>query len=87
MKKTSQQPQSTKPLLKVMKLGQVCPDGVVINVNWDTFEIGSSVFIPAINLVELEKQVKKIAIKKNFQIKSAERIENSKLGMRFWRIL
>ena len=87
MKKTSQQPQSTKPLLKVMKLGQVCPDGVVINVNWDTFEIGSSVFIPAINLAELEKQVKKIAIKKNFQIKSAERIENSKLGMRFWRIL
>ena len=70
-----------------MRLGQVCPDGVVIDVNWDKFEIGSSVFIPAINLVELEKQVKKIAIKKDFQIKSAERIENSKLGMRFWRIL
>ena len=87
MKKTSQQPQSTKPLLKVMRLGQVCPDGVVIDVNWDKFEIGSSVFIPAINLVELEKQVKKIAIKKDFQIKSAERIEKGKLGMRFWRIL
>ena len=70
-----------------MRLGQVCPDGVVIDVNWDKFEIGSSVFIPAINLVELEKQVKKIAIKKDFQIKSAERIEKSKLGMRFWRIL
>ena len=51
-----------------MRLGQVCPDGVVIDVNWDKFEIGSSVFIPAINLVELEKQVKKIAIKKDFQI-------------------
>ena len=70
-----------------MRLGQVCPDGVVIDVNWDKFEIGSSVFIPAINLFELEKQVKKIAIKKDFQIKSAERIEKGKLGMRFWRIL
>jgi hypothetical protein len=71
----------------VIRLGQLCPDGVVIAVNWDKFEVGSSVFIPAINLAELEKQVRNVAIKLNFQIKSAERIENSKLGMRFWRIL
>jgi hypothetical protein len=70
-----------------MRLGQLCPDGVVIDVNWDKFEVGSSVFIPAINLAELEKQVKNVANKMNFDIKSAERIENSKLGMRFWRIL
>ena len=70
-----------------MRLGQLCPDGVVIHVNWDKFEVGSSVFIPAINLAELEKQVKNVANKMNFDIKSAERIENSKLGMRFWRIL
>lgn len=70
-----------------MRLGQLCPDGVVIEVNWKNFEVGSSVFIPAINLAELEKQVKNIAIKMGFQIKSAERIEKSKLGMRFWRIL
>jgi hypothetical protein len=70
-----------------MKLGQLCPDGVVINVNWDRFEVGASVFIPAVNLVELEKQMKKVAIKMGYEIKSAERIEKSKLGMRFWRIL
>lgn len=70
-----------------MRLGQLCPDGVVIDVNWGKFEVGSSVFIPAINLAELEKQVKNVAIKMGFEIKSAERIEKSKLGMRFWRIL
>lgn len=70
-----------------MRLGQLCPDGIVINVNWDKFEVGSSVFIPAINIAELEKQVKNVAIKMNFDIKSVERIEKSKLGMRFWRIL
>ena len=46
-----------------------------------------SVFIPAINLSRLNKQMQAIAKAKGLQIKGFDRIENKKLGMRFWRIV
>jgi hypothetical protein len=65
----------------------VCPDGVVIDVNWDNFHVGTSVFIPAVNLSRLDKQMQTIAKDKEMVIKGFDRIENKKLGMRFWRIV
>jgi hypothetical protein len=70
-----------------MREGQVCPDGVVIGINWYSLDIGMSFFVPAVNLPILSKQVQKIADYKNLTLKGYERIENGKLGMRFWRIL
>ena len=70
-----------------MREGDVCPDGVVIKINWDTFEVGASIFIPAINLVKLNKQMQILANGLGWTLKGIERIENGKLGMRFWRIL
>ena len=70
-----------------MRDGQVCPDGVVIDVNWHSLEVGMSLFIPAVNLLELEKQVQKIANKRKITLKGVERIENANLGLRFWRIV
>ena len=67
--------------------GQVCPDGVVLNVNWDALQVGMSLFIPAINLVNLDKQVQEIARNRMIRLKGYERIEGGKLGIRFWRIL
>jgi hypothetical protein len=85
--KQSQPQPNTRPPLKVMIEGQICPDGVVININWESFVIGSSIFIPAINLSRLQKQVQTIAKDRKIQLKGLERIEAGKLGMRFWRIL
>ena len=65
----------------------MCPDGVVIDVNWDNFHVGTSVFIPAVNLSRLDKQMQTIAKDKEMVIKGFDRIENKKLGMRFWRIV
>jgi exoribonuclease II len=70
-----------------MREGQVCPDGVVIDINWSAFEVGASVFIPAVNLTRLKKQMQILAKRKQMQIKGFDRIESGKLGMRFWRIL
>ena len=67
--------------------GQVCPDGVVIKINWDDFVVVASLFIPAINLTELNKQMQIIANVKNIKLKGFDRIEAGKLGMRFWRIV
>jgi hypothetical protein len=70
-----------------MHLGQVCPDGVVINVNWDNLHVGMSIFIPAVNLSRLSKQMQSIAKVKGITLKGFDRIEGGKLGMRFWRIV
>ena len=70
-----------------MRSGQLCPDGVVINVNWDNFVVGASIFVPAINLSKLNEQVQTVANDKKFKVQGAERIEAGKLGMRFWRIV
>jgi hypothetical protein len=56
-------------------------------VNWDNFVVGTSLFIPAINLSALNKQMQIVAKDNNLTLKSAYRIEAGKLGMRFWRIL
>lgn len=65
----------------------MCPDGVVIDINWDNFHVGMSVFVPAVNLSMLDKQMQTIAKDKGIVIKGFDRIENKKLGMRFWRIV
>jgi len=86
--KPSQPPQNIKLPLKVIRQkGQVCPDGVVIKINWDDFVVGASIFIPAINLAELNKQMQIVAKEKEIKLKGYDRIEGGKLGMRFWRIL
>ena len=73
--------------MKVMKDTQICPDGVVIDINWSTFEVGMSVFVPAIDLSRLQKQMQTVSKTHGMELKGAERIENGKLGMRFWRVL
>jgi hypothetical protein len=60
---------------------------VVIKINWGDFVVGASIFIPAINLAELNKQMQIVAKEKEIKLKGYDRIEGGKLGMRFWRIL
>lgn len=66
---------------------EICPDGVPIEVVWSGFVVGASVFIPAINLSKLIKQMQSASGKRRIEIKWRERIEGGKLGVRFWRIL
>lgn len=66
--------------------GRICPDGKYIYVNWEALTVGASVFIPAVNMNELKKQIRAIALARNIKIRGVERIESGKLGMRFWRI-
>ena len=66
---------------------QLSPDGVRIKINWEQFVVGSSIFVPAINLVKLNKQMQDVAKVKEIQVKGFDRIENGKLGTRFWRVL
>jgi len=67
--------------------GQVCPDGVVIKINWNDFVVGASLFIPAINLTELNKQMQIIGNVRGVKLGGVDGREGGKLGMRFWRIV
>jgi hypothetical protein len=67
--------------------GEINPDGVQINVLWADFPIGASVFIPAINIMKLVRQMRKAANLRKMHLQWAERIESGKLGARFWRVL
>jgi hypothetical protein len=63
------------------------PDGVEIKVRWSLFPVGASVFIPAINLSKLIRQMKREASLRELRLVHAEQIEAGKLGVRFWRVL
>ena len=67
--------------------GEINPDGVPINVVWADLVVGASVFIPAINMAKLVRQMRLAATARGIQLKWVERIENGKLGTRFWRFL
>jgi hypothetical protein len=68
-------------------VGEINPDGVPINIIWADLVVGASVFVPAINMTRLYKQMLHAANTRGMQLKWVERIENGKLGMRFWRLL
>jgi len=72
---------------KRIKLTELSPDGVRIVVDWDEFPVGASVFVPAIDCETLHKHLQKVADIYGWSMETRTRIENSKLGVRIWRVL
>jgi hypothetical protein len=70
-----------------LRSDHVIPDGVEIAIDWTTFVVGASLFIPAINTTQLIKEMYEIAEEKNIQLKHQILIDGGKWGVRFWRIL
>jgi hypothetical protein len=71
----------------MMKKVRLNPDGVPMNVDWNKFTVGSSIFIPCVNSVKGSKQVKHITAKLGMLVQVTTRIENDKWGIRVWRTL
>ena len=69
----------------ILKLNDLCPDGVRIIVNWDNMVTSSSVFILCVNTQVAIEQAKKITTAKGWQTESQVRVEDGKLGVRIWR--
>lgn len=69
------------------KLEILNPDGVPIDVVWDHFVVGSSVFVPAVNTTKAITQIKALARYHHWQIQYAIRTEHEKWGVRVWRVL
>lgn len=65
----------------------ICPDNLPILINWHELVVGASVFIPALNLHKLKRQMLQESDKRGIRLVGKERIEGGKLGMRFWRVV
>lgn len=66
---------------------KIDPDGVEINIAWEQFSVGSSVFIPCINTRKAKKQVENFVSSMDMQIRAVARSENNKWGIRIWRLM
>lgn len=72
-----------KPI--AMRLDDLNPDGIVIRVNWDNMDVGSSAFIPCLDTEKARSQLKSVADQKLWEIDTQICVEGSRLGVRVWR--
>ena len=60
--------------------------GISFNVVWEKFGVGTSFFIPCLDPVETEHQIKRTTKRLGFRIKTRAVIEENIKGLRVWRI-
>ena len=82
-----QQSVTLYPARYIRSDGAVNPDGLLIYIDWPNLKVGSSVFVPALNMHKLIKQMNRYAERYGMGLLSVERIETGKLGVRFWRMV
>jgi len=71
----------------ILEAEDLAPDGVRIIVDWDRFTVGTSFFVPCVDVLEAKKQVKKVVEDRGWKVDSRLRIEDECFGVRFWRVL
>ncbi len=71
----------------ILEAEDLAPDGVRIIVDWDKFTVGTSFFVPCVDVLEAKKQVKKVVEARSWKVDSRLRIEDECFGVRFWRVL
>ena len=73
--------------MKILKIYDIAPDGVAIEIDWDKMGAGTSLFVPCIDTEKAIKQVKHICKAKKWRCEHRICVEDAKLGVRFWRTL
>ena len=72
-------------MIRVRRITDVAPDGIILRIEWDKFVVGSSVFLPCINTTKAIQEVKAVAKKTGTTLKPRVVIEGGRLGVRVWR--
>lgn len=72
--------------LVVASTDDMSPDGVKIAVEWDKWELGMSVFIPALYVDKAKSQFLEHAEKRGWTLVTQIVKEDGMLGVRAWRI-
>jgi hypothetical protein len=70
-----------------VRIEDLAPDGVCIRVNWDRFVPGASVFVPCLDTAECARQFNELARTRDWVWDARLRVEKTRWGIRFWRVL
>ena len=60
--------------------------GVTYRIDWDTFKVGWSFFVPCTNVIDAEAIIKKEAKARKVKVVCKSVIEGKLRGLRFWRL-
>ena len=72
--------------MPLVRLDDLYPDGLAIEVNWDAWAVGMSIFVPCTGLNRAGIQARAIAKRKGYALEVRSAIEDGFLGVRIWRI-
>lgn len=70
---------------KVTNLDDIISDGARIVIDWDKFEVGTSFFLPCIDIRKARYSLNNITGKKGWKITTRYRVEGDMAGLRVWR--
>ena len=60
--------------------------GISFNVVWERFGVGTSFFIPCLDVNEARRKVKEVARRFRYGVKTKVVVEENIKGLRVWRI-
>ena len=60
--------------------------GVPIEVEWDKFQVGTSVFIPGVDQEELKRQLRWEMAHRGLKVVLRSTVKDNMLGVRVWRV-
>jgi len=71
--------------MRAPRLDDLFPDGLPIDVSWDTWQVGQSIFVPCLNTAKAIAQAEAVARRKGYTLVTRACIEDAHLGVRIWR--
>ena len=71
--------------MRAVRLDDLYPDGLPIEIDWDAWDVGMSVFVPCVNPSRAANQAREIARRKGYILKCQTCVEKQYLGVRIWR--
>lgn len=69
-----------------MRRCSVQTHGIPIEIAWDAFQIGTSIFIPGVDVDDLKRQAKWEMRRLGLEVVINSVIENGITGIRVWRV-
>ena len=61
-------------------------NGVIYNVLWARFKVGTSLFVPCLNVDEAREEITEVTKRLGFKVQIKLVIEDGIRGLRVWRV-
>jgi hypothetical protein len=71
--------------MRAPRIDDVYPDGLPISIDWASWDVGKSVFVPCVNIRRAVNQAREIGRRRGYTLVDRTCIEDGYLGVRIWR--